>query len=116
MVAVAGALILAVLSILNEALSRRPLEEASKLLARSMDFAEAGRRNAETLHAMGMIGSYCCRWLEEHRRILSMHLRASDVAGTLTVSTRITRLLLQSLVQRHQRLPSRIRRAISPAS
>ena len=113
MVAVAGALILAVLSILNEALSRRPLEEASKLLSRSMDFAEAGRRNAETLHAMGMIGSYCCRWLEEHRRILSMHLRASDVAGTLTVSTRITRLLLQSLILAAGAYLA-IRQAISP--
>lgn len=98
LVALAGALILIVLSIVNEVLSRRPLEEASKLSARSIDFAEAGRRNAETLHAMGMTAVYCKRWLDEHHQILAKHLQASDVAGTLTVSTRILRLFLQSLV------------------
>ena len=98
LVALAGALILVVLSVLNEALSRRPLEEASRLSARAMEFAEAGRRNAETLHAMGMTAVYCKKWLDQHHQILSKHLRASDVAGTLTVSTRIIRLFLQSLV------------------
>ena len=63
-----------------------------------MEFAEAGRRNAETLHAMGMTAVYCKKWLDEHQQILSKHLHASDVAGTLTVSTRIIRLFLQSLV------------------
>jgi PrtD family type I secretion system ABC transporter len=97
-VALAGALVLIVLSVINEALSRRPLQEVSTLSARSMEFAEAGRRNAETLHAMGMTAAYCREWLDQHRQILSKHLQASDVAGTLTVSTRIVRLFLQSLV------------------
>jgi ATP-binding cassette, subfamily C, type I secretion system permease/ATPase len=98
LVALAGALVLVVLSVINEALSRRPLQEVSKLSTRSMEFAEAGRRNAETLHAMGMTAAYCKKWLAEHQQILSKHLHASDVAGTLTVSTRIIRLFLQSLV------------------
>ena len=98
LLAVAGGLVLVVLSVLNEVLSRRPLQEVSKLSARSMEFAEAGRRNAETLHAMGMTAVYCKKWLGEHRQILSKHLHASDVAGTLTVSSRIIRLFLQSLV------------------
>jgi ATP-binding cassette, subfamily C, type I secretion system permease/ATPase len=97
-VALAGALVLAALSILNEVLSRRPIEEASTLSARSLVFAEAGRRNAETLQAMGMTAAYSRRWLDNHHETLSKHLRASDVAGTLTVSTRIIRLFLQSLV------------------
>ena len=98
LVALAGALVLVVLSVINEALSRHPLREVSKLSARSMEFAEAGRRNAETLHAMGMTEIYCKKWLDKHRQILFKHLHASDVAGTLTVSTRIIRLFLQSLV------------------
>jgi PrtD family type I secretion system ABC transporter len=98
LVALTGALLLVVLSVVNEVLSRRPLAEVSKLSARSMEFAEAGRRNAEALHAMGMTAAYCKKWLAEHQQILSKHLHASDVAGTLTVSTRIIRLFLQSLV------------------
>jgi PrtD family type I secretion system ABC transporter len=97
-VALVGALVLVVLSVINEALSRRPLQEVNTLSARSMEFAEAGRRNAETLHAMGMTAVYCNKWLDQHHQILSKHLQASDVAGTLTVSTRIIRLFLQSLV------------------
>lgn len=98
LVALAGALVLIVLSVVNEILSRRPFEESSKLTARSMEFAEAGRRNAETLHAMGMTAVYCGKWLEQHRQILSRHVHAGDLAGTLAVATRITRLFLQSLV------------------
>jgi PrtD family type I secretion system ABC transporter len=98
LLALTGALVLVVLSVINEALSRRPLQEVSKLSARSMEFAEAGRRNAETLHAMGMTGVYCKKWLDQHRQILFKHLHASDIAGTLTISTRIIRLFLQSLV------------------
>jgi ATP-binding cassette, subfamily C, bacterial PrsD len=98
LVAVGGAVVLIVLSVLNEVLSRGAVAEASKLTARSLAFAEAGRRNAETLHAMGMTGVFGQRWLEDHRQIVTLHLRASDVAGTLTVSSRVVRMLLQSLV------------------
>ncbi len=98
LMAVIGAAVLILFSIINEILSRRPAAEAAKHLAGSVSMAEAGRRNAESLHAMGMTNVYRQRWLKEHRKALSIHMRASDIAGTLTIATRVLRLFLQSLM------------------
>src|SRR5262245_28941161 len=98
LVALGGGVVLVVLTILNEMLSRRPLAEANQLTSRSMAFAEAGRRNAELLHAMGMAASFGQRWLQDHRQVVDLHLRTSHIAGALTVSTRVVRLFLQSLI------------------
>ena len=98
MVAVAGAVLLVTLSVLNEVLTRKPTGEASKLALKTLDLAEAGRRNAETLHAMGMAEDYSRRWLDQHRKVLSVQLRATEISGALVVLTRIFRLFLQSLI------------------
>jgi PrtD family type I secretion system ABC transporter len=98
LMAVIGAAVLVSFSIINEILSRRPTAEAAKHLAGSVSMAEAGRRNAESLHAMGMTNVYRQRWLKEHRKALSTHIRASDITGTLTIATRVLRLFLQSLM------------------
>jgi PrtD family type I secretion system ABC transporter len=98
LVALAGAVLLVTLSVLNDVLTRKPTGEASALALKTLDLAEAGRRNAETLHAMGMAEDYSRRWLDQHRKVLSAQLRATEVSGVLVVLTRVFRLFLQSLI------------------
>ncbi|MDA7946092.1 MAG: type I secretion system permease/ATPase [Hyphomicrobiaceae bacterium] len=98
MVAVIGAAILLVLSLLNEFTSKRPLAEASAKTAKSFALAEAGRRNSEVLRAMGMADAYHDRWAVQRQGALGSHTQASDVAGTITAVTKVTRLFLQSLM------------------
>lgn len=98
LVAVGGAVILLILSLINEFTIRKPLAEASARATHSFAVAEAGRRNAEVLHAMGMFRNYREKWLGGRQESLASHTRASDRAGTLTAATKTTRLFMQSLM------------------
>lgn len=98
MLAVAGAVFLLTLSLVNELTSRKPVSRASTLSTQGHALAEAGRRNAEVLRAMGMFENYRARWSGQRDDALEEHTRASDVAGTLTSATKTTRLFLQSLM------------------
>ena len=96
--AIIGAAVLVGLSILNEYLSRKPVAEAANQLARSTAVADAGRRNAEALHAMGMLDAYRRLWLTAHRSGLARQAKAGDIAGTLSIATKVIRLFLQSFM------------------
>ncbi len=96
--AIIGAAVLVVLSVLNERISRKPVSEAANQLARSTAVADAGRRNAESLHAMGMFEAYRRLWLKIHRGGLAKQTKAGDIAGTLSIATKSIRLFLQSFM------------------
>jgi ABC-type protease/lipase transport system fused ATPase/permease subunit len=97
-VALAGSGILIALSIVNQLLTREPLARAAEELARTHALVDAGRRNAEILRAMGMADAHRKRWLEEHRVALSRQLQAADIASGFTITIKVGRLLLQSLI------------------
>jgi len=97
-IAVVGAAILVALSVINDILSRQPVADAARQLSRGTSLAEAGRRNAESLHAMGMASDYQRCWQNTHRDGLAKQARAGDIAGTLSVATRSIRLFLQSFM------------------
>ena len=96
LVALAGAGVLVVLSLLNEFLSRKPVMAAANHAAEADRLFEAGRQHREVLHAMGMTPRYRDRWVGTHSAELVEQTRAADIAGLLTVSTKTTRLALQS--------------------
>lgn len=60
--------------------------------------AEAGRRNAEAIAAMGMAGRLAGRFAEVNARALAAQQSASDVGGGLGALSRLLRLMLQSAV------------------
>ncbi|MCH9806677.1 MAG: type I secretion system permease/ATPase [Alphaproteobacteria bacterium] len=95
-VALIGAVVLVSLSLINEALSKGPVAQAATLAAESERKLEGGRRNNETLHAMGMQRIYRNRWIATHCDELLVQTKAADVAGLLSVLTKTSRLLLQS--------------------
>jgi ATP-binding cassette subfamily C protein len=96
--ALAGAIILVILTILTEFMTRKPAREAMGLAARRNDLAAASRRNAEVLVAMGMSGRLTKRWSVTNADYLAGNQRTSDVAGGLGATAKVMRMTLQSAV------------------
>ncbi|HEV7880879.1 type I secretion system permease/ATPase [Bradyrhizobium sp.] len=96
--ALVGAIILVILTILTEFMTRRPAREAMTLAARRNDLAAASRRNAEVLVAMGMSGRLTKRWSAVNEEYLTGNQRTSDVAGGLGATAKVMRMTLQSAV------------------
>jgi PrtD family type I secretion system ABC transporter len=96
--ALVGALVLISLTLLSEIISRRPTREAIVFAGTRHALAEASRRNAEVIAAMGMVPAISARWREADQRYLSAQVQASDVAGGLGAVSKALRIALQSAV------------------
>jgi PrtD family type I secretion system ABC transporter len=96
--ATAGGLILVSITLMTEFLSRAPTREASSLGDSRMALAEASRRNAEVVQAMGMAPQLGERWQDHNQRHLAAQQRVADIAGGLGALSRILRMALQSTV------------------
>lgn len=97
-VATAGALVLVVLTLMSERMTRQPLIDASKANARSIELAETGQRNAEAIAAMGMLDAYRSRWQRANSEALAWQTIAADRLGSISATTKTLRLGLQSLM------------------
>jgi ATP-binding cassette subfamily C protein len=96
--ALGGAIVLIALTFLAESLCRRPVKAATAHAAARNRFADASRRNAEVIMAMGLSERLRARWLDLGRDYLAQQKRASDVAGGLGSAGRTIRMGLQSAV------------------
>jgi PrtD family type I secretion system ABC transporter len=96
--AVIGALVLLVMTILTERASRVQTRELVKDAGARAAMVEADRRNNESAIAMGMAGTLGKRWAEVNKRYVAAIGRSSDVAGTYGSTSKVLRLLLQSLM------------------
>ncbi|WP_082537532.1 MULTISPECIES: type I secretion system permease/ATPase [unclassified Aureimonas] len=94
--ALVGAVVLVALTILADRLSRGPVEATvAHGMARNARL-EAGRRNAESVRAMGLEKRLAARWQAANRDYLAANRRAGDVAGGLGAVSRALRMILQS--------------------
>ncbi|WP_422002438.1 type I secretion system permease/ATPase [Reyranella sp.] len=96
--ALAGALLLVALTLVTELLTRNPARASSGFGASRLSLAEASRRNAEVLKAMGMTRRLGARWQASNDRYMDAQQRTADIAGGLGAATRVLRMLLQSCV------------------
>ena len=96
--ALGGALILVVLTVATDALTRGPSAEVVELGQQRNMLAEAGRRNAEALKAMGMANRLTERWNAINGRYIDAQGRAADVSGGFGAMSKIVRIALQSVV------------------
>jgi ATP-binding cassette subfamily C protein len=94
--ALVGAAVLAVLTYLTEVLTREPTREATRHATARNALAEASRRNAEALTAMGMTKRLAGAWGEANRKYRASHQRASDVGGGFGSASKVLRMMLQS--------------------
>jgi len=93
--ALAGALIMLALAILNEKLSRQPLEAMQLDSRKAGRFAEQSIANAEVARALGMVDSLARGWESLSHSGLGNQLRASGTASVLSSITRFMRQFLQ---------------------
>ena len=93
-----GLFTLVALAVVNQAVSRSPLDKAQKLGMAASTQAGNNLRNAEVIDAMGMLAAVRGRWFELHRRFLAQQALASDRAGLLGAMSRFVRVSLQSLI------------------
>jgi len=91
-----GAIVLALVTVLTEAFTRKPMRVAVMHGAARMSLAESGRRNAEVLAAMGMTGRVAERWQEVNQKHLDAHEQAGDVTVGLGGFSKVFRMGLQS--------------------
>ncbi|MGL3608996.1 type I secretion system permease/ATPase [Rhizobium sp. G187] len=96
--AIAGAVVLIVLTITSEFLLRDPMRRIAQFSAARAEFLEAGRRNAEALQAMGMRGAYTARWRGANAEYLAEQQRTGDAISSFSTTSKIFRLALQSAV------------------
>jgi PrtD family type I secretion system ABC transporter len=95
-VALIGAILLTSLTLLSEFMSRTPSRMAGQHVGIRNSLAEAGRRNAEVLQAMGMAKRMGKIWGEANTKYLASHQTTSDVAGGLGAISKVLRFTLQS--------------------
>ncbi|MCE9665877.1 type I secretion system permease/ATPase [Halomonas sp. M5N1S17] len=96
--ATGAAVVLMVLALLNEKLTQ-PLQAAANAEhIKAQELAGSNLRNAEVLHAMGMLPAIMGRWARRHRDYLAGHSRAADRSDTLSNTSKTLRLLAQSLI------------------
>jgi len=94
--ALAGAIILIALTLLTEILMRAPTRAATEAAVVRSGLAEASRRNAEAVVAMGMAGRIAARWNEANRQYMRSQQEASDLGGGLSATSKVLRMMLQS--------------------
>jgi ATP-binding cassette subfamily C protein len=95
-VATAGGLILVVVALLTEVMTRKPAAEAAFHAGGRNSLAEANRRNTEAVHAMGMAGRLGALWSDCNRDYMAAQQRAADVAAGFGGLSKVLRMALQS--------------------
>jgi ATP-binding cassette, subfamily C, bacterial exporter for protease/lipase len=96
--ALAGAIILIIVAVANDLLTRTLLQQSRVALRRNQRGAQHYLDNAETVRALGMLGPLLQRWQSARHGLREDTERASAVTSGLTYLTKSTRLALQILV------------------
>ncbi|MGH1572787.1 type I secretion system permease/ATPase [Methylobacterium sp. P31] len=94
--ALIGASVLALVTLVTDRATRTSAQAATSHSLRRNGLAEAGRRNAEVLAAMGMQARLGERWAGVNRDYMEAQQRISDVAGGFGAGSKVFRMALQS--------------------
>lgn len=96
LLALAGAVVLICIALLNQLFSRAPLQQAAVSAHRANLSSEEIRGEAEMIQAMGMRGAAFKRWQIVRKKALKDSVLANDTGGGFTTLTKTLRLFLQS--------------------
>jgi ATP-binding cassette subfamily C protein len=96
--ALVGAIVLIVLTLMTEAMMRRPGKDVADHARTRSLLAEASRRNSEAILALGMNARLAQRWKETNQQYVTANRVASDVGGGLGALSKVLRMLLQSML------------------
>ncbi len=96
--AIFAAVVLVIITIINNYSTKAKLNEANQHNSSSMMFVNTNLRNAEVIHAMGMKDNIRDMWKEKHYSFLRAQSDASASAGVWANISKITRMMFQSLM------------------
>ncbi len=94
--AVIGASAIIAITLLTERQSRGAAQLAMESSAQRQVLADATRRNAEVIRALGMTRRLTARWSQINERFLQENVRATDVYANLGAGAKVLRYILQS--------------------
>lgn len=97
-VAFIGSILMLVLSVINNALTRAPLDQAGQEGRQAANYVTSALRNAEVVNAMGMLGGLTRRWASLNGKTLAFQNTASNRAGAVSGVTKFLRQFLQSFI------------------
>jgi ATP-binding cassette subfamily C protein/ATP-binding cassette subfamily C protein EexD len=96
--ALGGAALLFAVTIGNEFITSKLLQDANTAAMQSQRRAEAIVRNAEVIDSMGMGKAVAARWRESVAKMLPPQSRAADRAALILATTKFLRLMVQLAV------------------
>ena len=97
-VAVISAIILILLAIWNERATHDDMEQANRVSVESSNITARNLRNAEVVHALGMLPDLMTRWKDKQQRLILLQAVASEKAGLIAASSKTYRITVQSLI------------------
>jgi ATP-binding cassette subfamily C protein len=92
----AGAVVLCIITLLTESVTRNPTQQLTALANARLQLAEAARRNGGLLHALGMAQRMAARWAAQNSHYLRRQQAITDLSSGFGSASRIARLMLQS--------------------
>ncbi|NSX54426.1 type I secretion system permease/ATPase [Parasulfitobacter algicola] len=96
MLAVFGGVILITVTILNQFMTQKPINQANSASYHAEMMSEQIRNEAEMVQSLGMRGATFDRWQIARDKSLEQTIKSSDLAGGFTSTTKSFRLFLQS--------------------
>ena len=97
-VAIIGAVLMLLLTVLTEYLSRKSLSDANNTSRLASNYVTAALRNAEAVNAMGMLPGLTRRWATLNSQTLYLQNKASNRSGAISGITKFVRQFLQSVM------------------
>ena len=91
-----AAIAIFILALLSERATRGAIQEATKATVKAAVMTDEGRRNAEALYSLGMVGTMRRRWTDIQQTALDFQTIANDAGGLLGAASRVLRLFVQS--------------------
>ncbi len=92
------AIALVVMALVNEIWVRELSSRANAIVARTHALSDQSLRNAEVVHAMGMLGDLAQKWIGERQAVLAVQQGAGERAAIVSAIIRFLRLAMQSAI------------------
>lgn len=97
-VAIVSVVVLIFLAIWNERATHDNLEQANQLSVESSNATARNLRNAEVVHALGMLPSLMDRWKEKQKKLIILQALSSEKGGLISALSKTYRITIQSLI------------------
>jgi PrtD family type I secretion system ABC transporter len=95
---VVGGVIILLLTILNEKLTKEKFQNANQQASLAMQVATSQAKNSEVIEAMGMLQNIVLRWKTHQNELIKLQTSGSDTYAIVSAVIKLTRLSMQSLV------------------